>query len=85
MTGGPGNDTYLVHNAGDTLIEKSGVAFTPPAGWTVDGTADFNHDGSTDVLVTNGMSNQFWLLDSGGSVLSKVNAPTWGAAGSCSG
>jgi Ca2+-binding RTX toxin-like protein len=77
MTGGPGNDTYLVHNAGDTLIEKSGVAFTPPAGWTVDGTADFNHDGSTDVLVTNGMSNQFWLLNGSGAVQSQVNAPTW--------
>jgi Ca2+-binding RTX toxin-like protein len=78
MIGGPGNDTYLVHNTGDTLIEKSGIAFTPPAGWTVDGTADFNKDGNTDVLVTNGMTNQFWLLNSSGAVQSTVAAPTWG-------
>ena len=79
MTGGPGNDTYLVHNAGDTLIEKSALIFTPPAGWTVDGTADFNKDGNNDVLVTNGTVNQFWLLNASGAVQSTVAAPTGGS------
>jgi Ca2+-binding RTX toxin-like protein len=79
MVGGAGNDTYLVDNPGDVVVEKgsSGLAFTAPAGWTVKGTADFNSDGKTDVLVTNGMTNQFWLLNSSGAVQSTVAAPTW--------
>ena len=63
MIGGAGNDTYVVDNAGDVVVEKGGAAFTVPAGWTIKGTADFNNDGELDVVVTNGTLNQIWLSE----------------------
>jgi Ca2+-binding RTX toxin-like protein len=46
--------------------------FTLPAGWTVKGTADFNNDGLTDAVVTNGPATQVWYLDAAGAVTGTV-------------
>jgi Ca2+-binding RTX toxin-like protein len=61
MTGGTGNDTYVVDNAGDIVTEDS--SFVVPSGWTLRGTADFNKDGQLDVVVTNSVVGQIWLLN----------------------
>jgi Ca2+-binding RTX toxin-like protein len=79
MVGGLGNDTYVVHNASDVVTENM-TAYTAPLGWTVKGTADFNHDGNLDVVLTNGTSSEFQLLNAGGVVLSTVSAISWGPA-----
>src|SRR5262249_11436981 len=79
MTGGVGNDTYLVHNAGTVVVEKASAAFTAPTGWTIVGTADFNNDGQLDVVVTNGSANQIWYLNNG-SVASTTSAYNFGSA-----
>jgi Ca2+-binding RTX toxin-like protein len=76
MIGGKGNDTYIVDNPGDVVVENSTPSFTPPSGWTVKGTADFNGDGQTDVVVANGSANQIWLLNNG-TVSSTVNLQWW--------
>jgi Ca2+-binding RTX toxin-like protein len=49
-----------VDNVGDVVTDEGG--FTLPAGWTLKGTADFNHDGELDVLVSSAAANQIWLL-----------------------
>ena len=80
MTGGAGNDTYVVDNPGDVVTEIASVAFTPPAGWTIKGTADFNNDGQTDVLVSNGTLNQVWYLNNGvvsSTVAMSSNSGAW--------
>ena len=77
---GPGNDTYVVDNPGDVVTEIASVAFTPPAGWTIKGTADFNNDGQTDVLVSNGTLNQVWYLNNGvvsSTVAMSSNSGAW--------
>src|SRR4029079_6611857 len=33
MTGGRGNDTYYVDDAGDQVVEQSGSAYSAPSGW----------------------------------------------------
>ena len=66
MEGGDGDDIYVVDDAGDVVAEGSSApGFTAPAGWTIKGTADFNKDGETDVVVTSGTANQIWLLKDG--------------------
>lgn len=81
MIGGTGNDTYIVDNAGDVVTENIGV----PSGWTIAGTADFNHDGEIDVVAVNtsAMCAEIWLLHNG-SVASTVTLPLnspWSIAG----
>src|SRR3569833_2382279 len=61
MSGGAGNDTYYVDNTGDIVSE----GFMIPAGSTVKGTADFNHDGELDAVVTNGTLYQNRLMKNG--------------------
>jgi serralysin len=74
MIGGAGNDTYVVDNAGDVVVEKSLPGFTPPSGWTIKGTADLNGDGEIDVLVSSATANQIWLLHNG-AVVSTTDLP----------
>jgi Ca2+-binding RTX toxin-like protein len=80
MTGGKGDDTYVVDGSGATVVENNSSAFVAPSGWTVKGTSDFNHDGTLDVIVTNGTVNQFWLLSGTGVVQQTVGALSWGSA-----
>jgi len=79
MVGGAGNDTYLVNNPGDVVVEVASVPFTAPSGWTIKGTADFNGDGETDVLASDGTHNQIWLLNNGvvSSTTSVGDNGTW--------
>ena len=77
MVGGLGNDTYVVSNPGDVLVETAGSAYAPPAGWSVMGTADFNKDGTLDVVLSNGTADEFQLLTSSGAVVSTVPALSW--------
>jgi Ca2+-binding RTX toxin-like protein len=79
MIGGTGNDTYLVDNPGDVVMEKSGAPFTAPSGWTIKGTTDFNGDGETDVLASDGTHNQIWLLNNGvvSSTTSLMDNAVW--------
>ena len=49
-----------------------------PTGWTIKGTADFNHDGTLDALVTNGTANQIWFLNNG--VVGSSSATTYWSA-----
>jgi Ca2+-binding RTX toxin-like protein len=77
MVGGTGNDTYYVDDVGDVVTETSGAAFVVPSGWTLKGTADYNNDGETDVVVSQGDTNQLWLLGNG-AVQSTVSLPTIG-------
>ena len=44
-------------------LPHQGAGFTVPAGLTVKGTADFNHDGQIDIVVSGGGVNQLWLLN----------------------
>ena len=53
-TGGTGNDSYVVDNAGDVVVENWSAGFAAPSGWTIKGTADFNSDGQIDVVASNG-------------------------------
>ncbi len=77
LEGGDGDDTYVVDDAGDTVTEgSSAAAFTVPSGWTVKGTADFNGDGETDVLVSGASANQIWLLRDGAVLQTVSNLPT---------
>ena len=86
MTGGAGNDTYLVDNAGDVVVEQGGTPFTAPAGWTIKGTADLNNDGEHRRPGHQRNANQIWLLHNG-AVLSTTDLPTppskAGATGRC--
>jgi serralysin len=77
MIGGLGNDTYVVNNASDVVVEN-GNTYVAPAGWTVKGTADFNHDGILDVVLAKGSSSEFQLLNASGAVISTVSAISWG-------
>jgi len=79
MIGGTGDDTYVVDNVGDVVTENFSAGFTPPSGWTIKGTADYDGDGQTDVVVSNsaGSANQLWLLKSG-AVQSTVTLPVFG-------
>jgi Ca2+-binding RTX toxin-like protein len=77
MLGGLGNDTYVVSNSADVVVETAAPSYTPPSGWTVKGTADFNKDGTLDVVLSNGTANEFQLLNSSGSVVSTVAAVSW--------
>ncbi|MCK6450564.1 MAG: S8 family serine peptidase, partial [Alphaproteobacteria bacterium] len=72
MTGGTGNDTFYVDSAGDVVNESAGTAYSPPAGWTIRGTADLDGDGDLDVLASSASANQIWLLQNG-TVSSAVN------------
>ena len=72
MSGGTGDDTYVVDNAGDTITEPT--SFVLPAGWTLRGTADFNNDGRLDVVVTNSAVGEIWLLN-GSTVTSTDSFP----------
>jgi Ca2+-binding RTX toxin-like protein len=54
----------------------TGPAFSMPFGWTRKGTADFNNDGETDAVVTNGSVNQIWLIKDA-AVLSTADLPFW--------
>ena len=66
MTGGAGDDSYVVDDPGDVVTEVARAGFAAPAGWTIKGTADFDKDGDTDVVVTDGSSrNEVWLLANG--------------------
>jgi Ca2+-binding RTX toxin-like protein len=76
MIGGKGNDTYVVDNIGDVVTETTTPAFSTPTGWTVKGTADFNGDGETDVVATNGSANQIWTIKDG-AILSTTDLPSW--------
>lgn len=80
MNGGAGNDTYVVDSAGDVVSEApNAVPFTAPPGWVVKGTADFNGDGETDVVLnstTDSTQNQIWLL-SNGAVASVKSMPAF--------
>jgi Ca2+-binding RTX toxin-like protein len=80
MVGGAGNDTYYVDNTGDVVTEGAGSSFVVPSGWTLKGTADYNNDGEIDVVVSQGNTNQLWLLSSG-AVQSTVNLPDLSAGG----
>src|SRR5262249_27382547 len=42
--------------------------------WSVMGTADFNNDGTLDVVLSNGTADEFQLLTSSGAVVSTVPA-----------
>ena len=68
MVGGKGNDTYVVDNAGDVVTEVSSSGFTPSAGWTIKGTADFNHDGVLDAVVRMARATVWYLTTTGRSV-----------------
>ncbi|MBI5780183.1 MAG: M10 family metallopeptidase C-terminal domain-containing protein, partial [Rhodocyclales bacterium] len=71
-----GDDTYVVDDAGDVVSEgSSGPGFTAPSGWTIKGTADFNGDGQTDVLVSSASANQIWLLQNGAVSSTVSNLP----------
>ena len=76
MVGGAGNDTYYVDNAGDVVVEAGG-SIAIPAGWTVKGTADFNKDGVTDLVVSSATANEIWLLQNG-VVSSTMSLPVSG-------
>ncbi len=76
LIGGLGDDVYLVDDADDVVVEAAGPP-SVPAGWTVKGWADFDHNGEADLLVTNGTSaNQVWLM-SGGVVSSTIALSYW--------
>ena len=57
------------------MTEAAG-GFTPPSGWTLKGTFDFNADGTLDAVVSQGTTNQLWILNSG-SVSQTVNLPEY--------
>ena len=81
MTGGAGNDSYFVDNAGDRVIESGGAsAASLVAGRTVSGTADFDGDGETDVVVSSSTGPQLWLLVDG-AVHSTVALPDFASQG----
>ena len=78
MIGGKGNDTYVVDNAGDVVTEVSTPAYSPPAGFTIKGTADLNGDGELDVLLVNaaGSVTELQLIKNGVGQ-SPVLLPSW--------
>lgn len=77
MEGGAGDDTYIVDDAGDQSVEGAVTpAFTVPSGWTLLGSHDFDGDGETDAVVSNGSSNQIWQLQ-GGAVVATYALPFW--------
>jgi Ca2+-binding RTX toxin-like protein len=72
MIGGSGSNTFGVDNADDVVQVNAGLTIT----WAIKGTADFNNDGQTDIVVSSGSSNQIWFL-SNGNVISKYTLPFW--------
>src|SRR5262249_4369778 len=63
-----GDDIYVVDNVGDVVTEgPAAVAFAVPSAWSLKGTADFNGDGQTDVLVESRSLGhvQIWTLPDG--------------------
>jgi len=67
MAGGRGDDTYIVDNAGDVVMEGLSAAYTPPSGFVIKGTADLDGDGEIDVLLTNATTgvNELQLVKNG--------------------
>jgi Ca2+-binding RTX toxin-like protein len=76
MLGGKGNDTYGVDDAGDVVTETSGSSYTPPSGFTIKGTADFNGDGETDVLLVSSSVTEIQLIKNGVGQ-TPVALPSW--------
>ncbi|MDQ7251013.1 calcium-binding protein [Dongia sedimenti] len=78
MSGGDGNDTYYVNDIGDTVVEVANSPYTPPAGFTVMGTAELDGDGQTDVLLWNQTANtaQLQTIKSGVGQ-TPIALPTW--------
>jgi Ca2+-binding RTX toxin-like protein len=67
MTGGSGNDTYYVNDANDTIVEDALSSYQPAAGFVIVGTADFDKDNETDVVIWNKATGtvQLQLMKSG--------------------
>ncbi|GAB2175797.1 M10 family metallopeptidase C-terminal domain-containing protein [Dongia sp. agr-C8] len=78
MSGGKGDDKYYVDDAGDVVSETSTPAYTPPAGFTIKGTADLDGDGQTDVLLWNQAANQVQVqLIKDGVGQTPISLPAW--------
>jgi Ca2+-binding RTX toxin-like protein len=68
MIGGTGNDTYYVDSIGDQIIDDPLVpTYTPPTGFVVVGTADFDKNGELDAVIYNKSAGttQLQLITSG--------------------